>query len=510
MGIKNRMKLWSTAALCGFAACIGTPADAAIQDDLIGLWQMDQDSGNDAVDSVNGNTAVWQDGGDSVGWVAGQIGNASNQSGAEANKWIINEITQMDGATGLTLSGWFNTNNVGGYKGILMSRTLEDSSGAGANWGLAREGSVGNLNVDGRVRAGGWDSAGGSVVPETWQHAVITWDGAGDASLYLDAAHVVTNASSLTSIIDSGTWYLGDDNCCGNRTFNGELDDVGVWRRSLSAGDVQAIYDRGQESISAEHAFATVSSALQKDLVAHWSLDQAAFTTTAYDSKNNNDGTLTNTAPGNADTGWVDGNTGGAFDFNGAGDYVKTGSDIGDGASAITLSVWVNLDAKTNWDGFLTSKGDFFGLQLDGDGGQDAHFRAMGVPFYSDIELNEGEWYHLVGVWDSGVTQQLYVNGVAVAAATGTGPVASGTIDVDEWIIGRDRELPNDGGRYADGLIDDAAIWTRALSAYEIAELHAGGLAGLNAQQVVVPTPAAGVGGLVLIGMLGSRRRNRA
>lgn len=512
MGIKNRVKAWSTAAMCGLAVCIAAPANAAIQDDLIGLWQMDVSSGGTATDLINSNDGSWQNGAsNNLGWVAGQVGNAADLQGNNDNtnnRFDVGTITQFTGATTMTFATWIqpDTQTDTAYNGIFMSRTQ--------NWGLAYES---NNHTDNRtataVSSTGSPDSTNIILPNgSWYHVAFTYDVNTSAkNVYVNG--VLNQSAPMVGVVPtaSAQFAIGMDGMGPTqaRDFDGRIDDLSLWTRDLSAAEMKTVYDRGQESISAARAFSTINEGIQQGMIAHWSLDQAAFSTTAYDSKNNNDGALTNTAPGNASTAWVDGKIGGAFDFNGSGDYIKTGTDIGDGASALTMSVWVNLDAKTNWDGFLTSKGDFFGLQVDGDGGKDAHFRAMGVPFYSDVELNTGEWYHLVGVWESGVTQQLYVNGVAVAAATGTGVVAGGTIDVDEWIIGRDRELGNDGGRYADGLIDDAVLWTRALSATEIASLYHSGNAGLNAQQAI-PTPAAGVAGLVMLGLIGSRRRSRA
>jgi len=69
-------------------------------------------------------------------------------------------------------------------------------------------------------------------------------------------------------------------------------------------------------------------------------------------------------------------------------------------------------------------------------------------------------WSHLAATYD-GATRRLFVNGVQVASLTQTGPIQTST---QALTIGGDALY----GQYWAGLIDEARIYNRALSASEI------------------------------------------
>lgn len=81
--------------------------------------------------------------------------------------------------------------------------------------------------------------------------------------------------------------------------------------------------------------------------------------------------------------------------------------------------------------------------------------------------IDDGQWHHLVGVRKLGVDMELYVDGVLVGSGSDNGGTSSNTSDVT---IGE----RTDGDSTMNGSIDDVAIFSRALSADEIADLYAG------------------------------------
>ncbi|WP_411847129.1 LamG-like jellyroll fold domain-containing protein [Roseibacillus persicicus] len=178
---------------------------------------------------------------------------------------------------------------------------------------------------------------------------------------------------------------------------------------------------------------------------------------------------------------WRTGILGEALYLNGIDNYATlTESGVGNGASELTLSLWFKPDIKGDNEALISSLGtDYFSLILSGYGsGNPVEFRAKSSSLVGpDASGPVGVWTHAVGVWKSGEIQKLYLNGVEVASHP-TPP--SGTVDVGQWLLGTDRLLSD---RYYGGALDDVAIWTRALSASDVAELHEGGLAGYGAGQ---------------------------
>lgn len=187
---------------------------------------------------------------------------------------------------------------------------------------------------------------------------------------------------------------------------------------------------------------------------------------------------------------WTNGQQGSALGFSGSGQAVVLNeSGVGNGETEMTLSVWFKANQKRNNGGLLTANGaggngtDFFGLifraEADRGAGQPLEFRARNnsliVPGNPDASAPLDRWTHAVGTWKSGEFQRVYVNGELVAEAPN--PSSGTTNNITQWRIGRDRLI---GNREHDGLIDDVAVYTRALTIGEIRAMHARGRSSLS------------------------------
>jgi hypothetical protein len=193
----------------------------------------------------------------------------------------------------------------------------------------------------------------------------------------------------------------------------------------------------------------------------------------------------------------VPGLVGQAFGFDGVDDYVDVGPgfDLDD----MTLETWVNIDPATNIGERLvisTDSGEapvpgnrqLFALKsstselIDGVAGNDIGpaFEVWGADgadrLTTPTRLAAG-WHHLAGVRDTSAGRfELYVDGVLVAqqSPTGSGVVATQV----HTVLGTSAPAPFYNTLNFKGLIDEAAIFNRALSATRIAAIHAAGSAG--------------------------------
>jgi hypothetical protein len=156
--------------------------------------------------------------------------------------------------------------------------------------------------------------------------------------------------------------------------------------------------------------------------------------------------------------------------FDGSDDYVETTSNVGiTGASARTLSCWVNVDVNesvhiVNWGG--TGLNESFGFFHYVNGSLYFYRHSSGTDTGHDMV--EGAWTHIVATYD-GETVKTYVNGGAEA----TEEVALVTTDSHLFIGAR-----MDGSNDYDGFIHQVAIWDAELSASEVTELYNLGLSG--------------------------------
>ena len=157
----------------------------------------------------------------------------------------------------------------------------------------------------------------------------------------------------------------------------------------------------------------------------------------------------------------LDGRTG----FN---QYVEVAGNEGDldfpGAS-MTVSAWVRFSFAPSDEPCIVAKGTDPNWRLALNGSSTVLRFAGGADFLEGGGSIRGPvWHHAVGVAEAGVGTRLYVDGLLVAVG---GPPMLGNSTVPMQIGGN----PELGDRNWSGLIDEVAVWGRALSTGEVRQL---------------------------------------
>jgi hypothetical protein len=347
-----------------------------------------------------------------------------------------------------------------------------------------------------------------------WVHWVGTYsNGTKIQSIYRNG--VLENSRTSTANANfQGTGYFcigGVNQAIANCTSTGaglmgNVDEVGIWQTELSAADVQTIYQRQKSQFQGEFVsrvmgtagttptwlseswntplpfykelpdnltsettgnYPSVIANLETGLIRLWHMNETAGTTIAN-------------ATGVADNLTVTGGTLGepgafrnALEVNGTPTYAISGS-IG-GTSVATLSAWVyltsypatptyanivgmgNTAAANNYDKdlIIDSTGKLYFYTWSGT----AHTTSASV---DSIPLNT--WTHIAGTVDASNTKA-YMNGVEVGT-TASGGTSQATNSV---LVGGYTTAFNGS---ANRIVDEVALWTRALSAAEILQLY--------------------------------------
>lgn len=208
-----------------------------------------------------------------------------------------------------------------------------------------------------------------------------------------------------------------------------------------------------------------------KEPVAHWRLDDGSGTI-ALDSSGKNDGTLEN----GADAGWTaNGKVKGALDFDGTDDLI----DIDNPASlqitgAMSLAAWVKIDSFASNGRIVDKQGNRnhrgWSLNIESLGDKGAFQIAEGPSSCKIVNTNRslpaGEWVHLVGVYEPGVSLKIYVNGSLDNTVTSGVPGSQYNSPINVMIGARPDSLC-----HFDGMIDDVRIYNRVLSDSEIYDI---------------------------------------
>ncbi len=199
-------------------------------------------------------------------------------------------------------------------------------------------------------------------------------------------------------------------------------------------------------------------------LAAYWSFDSSSN----FNVPDVGGSTLTK---GNGASWSASGKFGGALSLNGGSQSLydtSSPSYLPVGNSSYTQSVWFKPNVVSG-NGGLVGWGEYFSsrrvnaLRLYENSGGFRHYW-----WGADLDctgtqcpISTGTWYHVASTWD-GTTRKLFVNGVLKRSDTpGANNATAANFHIGKTCC----------SEFFNGLIDDVAIYTRALSAGEVAEL---------------------------------------
>ncbi len=220
-------------------------------------------------------------------------------------------------------------------------------------------------------------------------------------------------------------------------------------------------------------------------LVGYWTFDEGQGSTAHDISGNGLDGKL------NGNPKWVAGHLGSALDFDGSDDYVEVPNNpLLSLTDAITIAAWTNMRANASGEMAIVSKG--------GWAANDLPYELTETPgdvifwqFYNDAGRDTcsptsppvGEWHHIGATYD-GKVFKCYIDGKLAEEWAYAGKMPKNTAAM---AIGRRSR----GGTMFNGMIDDVAIYDRALSLDEIQLIMEGHLQ--ENPLAYGPTPRDGV-----------------
>lgn len=222
---------------------------------LVAYWNFDNNLDDIAHtlpgESVVADTGTFTGPGTDVGYAeAGLFGSSALLMNGGAG-WVTvpASFDTLRGAeNAVSVSAWFRVSTFSSNWQALVSH------GEGAQWRLTRRGGENTIAWAG----GSGDIPGANLGPivndNLWHHVVTTSDPVlGQTQLYVDGIVIATGAAPNTVDFVNGAipdLYIGANPQGGNREWNGEIDDLAIWGRPITAEEVAMIYNSGDgESI---------------------------------------------------------------------------------------------------------------------------------------------------------------------------------------------------------------------------------------------------------------------
>jgi len=212
---------------------------------LVGWWAGE---GN-ASDSTGAHDGVIEG---RVTFAPGEVGQAFVFNGTDADVHIPASATLNVGAgSGMSVEAWIKPAEVTAQHPLVEWN--DGSFGAELWLGVipplgTGPGCLYGSFIDASRQPNAISSAGERVAPNVWQHVAMTYDKTtGIAVLYLNGAVVQQETLGVVTPLTTGYLWLGlrpYDAGAGLR-YAGEMDEVSVYNRALSAAEIQAIYAAG-------------------------------------------------------------------------------------------------------------------------------------------------------------------------------------------------------------------------------------------------------------------------
>jgi len=305
-------------------------------------------------------------------------------------------------------------------------------------------------------------AASNSLELNKWQFVVATVTNGGESILlYVNSVLVGTSGSALNSgtiTYTDSQFYVGYRHTTNTDPYSGNISQVSVYNRVLSAAEIQQNYNalKGRFVVPS-----IVTNGLVLNLDAGNSASYSGSGTTWTDiSGSGNTGTLVN-GPTYSSA------NGGSIVFDGTNDYVSTSVNFG-GSSQFTVSMFVNNTSRGPSDGQILSIGNekllFYTRTGDWEFSVYSPTIFSNIPRYTSTIMQLNTWYNLVGVY-SGTAFEMFINGQSIYYTNTS--ISLYTLTTESVQIAR---RINTGLTQFPSKIATTSIYNRALSAAEVSQ----------------------------------------
>ena len=254
-------------------------SSAAITDDLIAYYKVDENAANtnvtDAHDNYNATSSTNTN---NLYNSSGKINSAFDLEGS-SGEYVSTGIrlgTEMSRSDPFTIQIWFKAESWGAsyYTNSLFIDGTSNLDGVIFIRGGSSDVRFSLIDSNSAQPS----TSAGALSTGVWYHLVATWDGTSDADgvkLYLNGSEVDSATASSGTLYTRGTdgFEIGRDPH-NSRYFDGIVDEIGIWNRSLSSTEVEDLYNSGS---GLAYPFTASDTCTCAGLNQNWEIDMSDY-----------------------------------------------------------------------------------------------------------------------------------------------------------------------------------------------------------------------------------------
>ncbi|MCX7997211.1 MAG: DUF2341 domain-containing protein [Patescibacteria group bacterium] len=452
------------------AYCI--PGDTSSCTPPVAEWKFDENTGTSVADTTgNNNTATFQN---SPTWVRGKFGSGLSLNGTNAYL-RVSTMTGLSNTTG-TISAWV-------YPTVSSPSTDEMIVMGNRDTNriyLLRKQTTGNLAL--RLGSLASTDTGVNIPTNTWSYVGMSWN-SGNYTMYMNGKPVSTGTySDLNSPLNGYSIIGAYDDLSGtvNSYFAGIIDQVTIFNYARTPAQIAWDYNRGAP-------------------FAHWKFDECTGDTIYDASGNSHNGTLSYsggadyTSSGTCTSGnaaharyaGAAGKFGAAIAYDGPGMTISAPVTASvRGLSQYSISLWVkplSLPTSGNAHQYYFEAVNDNGFTRAGIFALNNSYGASGLKFGFLFRTGDGsssrrdvpgtvttpvtgQWYHVVGVFDSINDQHaIYVNGKLDGSSTTAETAVADTAPSTTIRMGA-----SSSDSYSTSILDDVRVYSYALTPRQV------------------------------------------
>jgi hypothetical protein len=283
---------------------------------------------------------------------------------------------------------------------------------------------------------------GGKIVENQWNQVCFVF-GTGKREIYINGAKTAGDTSTAKPIRYN---FIGETN---SLSYFGSIDEVRIYDYARTPAQIAWDYNRGKP-------------------ISHWTFDEGTGTTAHDLGEGLNHGTITGATWKNES----ECKSGKCLSFDGVNDFVEKDIRLVSGYP-FTMSAWFRSSDSTTDENhmiFTMTDKDVADIQY-GIGVDDSEHKARIMARnssstyegLSEVTVNDDQWHHLIGVFNSDTDRKLYLDGNLEATLIDS---VSLNPSVDRFSIGRWGDSTADS--YFEGLVDDVKIFNYALTPLQV------------------------------------------